>query len=73
MVGIPKDALFYYTHSYHLDVNNKSEALGFSNYGYDFVAGIEKDNIFGVQFHPEKSQNWGLQILNNFGQIANSC
>lgn len=73
MKDIPSDALFYYTHSYHLHPTNQSDVLGVSDYGYQFVAAVEKDNIYGVQFHPEKSQNWGLQLLKNFGVIANSC
>jgi glutamine amidotransferase len=60
---------FYFVHSYHLTCKNESDVLFTSNYGYDFVCGIEKDNILGVQFHPEKSHKFGMQILKNFVNI----
>ena len=57
---------FYFVHSYHLNPENSEHVLGLSNYGYDFAAVVCKDNLWGVQFHPEKSQNVGLQLLKNF-------
>ena len=57
---------FYFVHSYHLNPENSEHVLGLSNYGYDFAAVVRKDNLWGVQFHPEKSQNAGLQLLKNF-------
>lgn len=63
---IPKDALFYYTHSYHPIVNDSVQIIGTCNYGKPFVAAMQRDNIFGVQFHPEKSQAQGLALLKNF-------
>ena len=57
---------FYFVHSYHLLVENSEHALGLSSYGYDFASVVRKDNLWGVQFHPEKSQNAGLQLLKNF-------
>ena len=57
---------FYFVHSYHLNLENSEHVLGLSNYGYDFAAVVRKDNLWGVQFHPEKSQNAGLQLLKNF-------
>jgi len=57
---------FYFVHSYHLRPENSGHILGLSNYGYDFAAVVRKDNLWGVQFHPEKSQNAGLQLLKNF-------
>lgn len=57
---------FYFVHSYHLKLENPSEIMVKSNYGYDFNAGIEKDNILGVQFHPEKSHKFGMKLLENF-------
>ena len=56
---------FYFTHSYCL--KNSSECLkSFTHYGENFISAFEVDNIFGVQFHPELSQNNGLRLLNNF-------
>ncbi len=57
---------FYFVHSYHLQPENSEHVLGLSNYGYDFASVVCKDNLWGVQFHPEKSQNAGLQLLKNF-------
>ena len=57
---------FYFVHSYHLLIDNPDETMVMTNYGYDYVAGIEKGNILGVQFHPEKSHKFGMKILENF-------
>ncbi len=64
--GVPKDALFYYVHSYHMICEKKDIVIGECLYGYDFVAAIQKNNIYGTQFHPEKSQFYGLKIIQNF-------
>jgi len=57
---------FYFVHSFHLQTNIESEILATANYGYNFVAALERDNIIGTQFHPEKSHKFGMQILRNF-------
>ena len=57
---------FYFVHSYHLEPAANDQVLGITNYGYDFASVVCKDNLWGVQFHPEKSQNAGLQLLKNF-------
>ncbi|MDE0793097.1 MAG: imidazole glycerol phosphate synthase subunit HisH [SAR324 cluster bacterium] len=57
---------FYFVHSYHLLAENSEHVLGLSSYGYNFASVVRKDNLWGVQFHPEKSQNAGLQLLKNF-------
>jgi glutamine amidotransferase len=64
--GIGDDAAFYFVHSYHLDCHDKSIITSECDYGKKFVASVRKDNIFGTQFHPEKSQVKGFQILENF-------
>lgn len=66
--GVDKDACFYFVHSYEfVPTENIPEVeVAFSTYGRDFVAGIKKGNVVGVQFHPEKSQKNGLQVLKNF-------
>lgn len=64
-----KDPSFYYLHSYYLDLeeSNKRFITGICNYGNSkIVASIEKDNIFAVQYHPEKSQSTGIKLLQNF-------
>ncbi|MBS4044370.1 MAG: imidazole glycerol phosphate synthase subunit HisH [Chitinophagaceae bacterium] len=57
---------FYFVHAYHLKLENPVDCLVTAKYGYDFAAGIEQDNILGVQFHPEKSHKYGMKILENF-------
>ena len=64
--GVDDMMHFYFVHSYHLIVENSEHVLGLSSYGYDFASVVRKDNLWGVQFHPEKSQNVGLQLLKNF-------
>lgn len=67
--GIEAGKDFYFVHSYHFVPENESVVLTKTDYclkGSGFVSAIQKDNIFGVQFHPEKSQKMGLQLLRNF-------
>jgi len=59
---------FYFVHSYHLVCSSKEDVLVSAHYGYDFTCGIERDNIMGVQFHPEKSHKFGMQLLRNFSE-----
>jgi glutamine amidotransferase len=64
--GMYEEPRFYFVHSYHPDLADPGDALVRVNYGYTFVAGMEKGNILGVQFHPEKSHKFGLKLLANF-------
>ena len=57
---------FYFVHSYHMECKNKTEVLATVNYGKKMVAAVCKDNIIGVQFHPEKSQLSGIKFLQQF-------
>lgn len=59
---------FYFVHSYHLVCNEPGDILVSTNYGYDFTCGVERGNILGVQFHPEKSHKFGMQLLKNFSE-----
>jgi glutamine amidotransferase len=61
-----EDPRFYFVHSYHLQIDNPEDALVKATYGYTFVAGVERENIMGVQFHPEKSHKFGLRLFENF-------
>ncbi len=63
---IPKDALFYYTHSFHVDCRDIVCTIGTCDYGGTFTSVFHDDNIYGTQFHPEKSQLNGLNLLKNF-------
>ena len=62
----PDSPRIYFVHSYHLQCNNEEDELASCKYGYTFTASVERDNIIGVQFHPEKSHKFGLQLLSNF-------
>lgn len=64
--GFDNAADFYFVHSYRLLPSGKPEQTAICNYGIDFVAAYQMDNIFGTQFHPEKSQTNGLRLLQNF-------
>ncbi|HRO41229.1 MAG TPA: imidazole glycerol phosphate synthase subunit HisH [Flavipsychrobacter sp.] len=57
---------FYFVHSYHAVPENTEHTLMAADYGYEFAAAIQKDNIVGVQFHPEKSHRFGMKLLENF-------
>ncbi|MFH1004448.1 MAG: imidazole glycerol phosphate synthase subunit HisH [Bacteroidota bacterium] len=63
---MPQPSRFYFAHSFHLECFDKQDILLTANYGYEFICGIEKDNIVGVQFHPEKSHKYGMKLLYNF-------
>ena len=67
--GIDSLSEFYFNHSFHLKVRVRSDALCETDYESPFVSSIEKENIFGVQFHPEKSHDKGIQLLRNFVEL----
>ena len=67
MSGVAQDSFVYYTHSFHAPVVNAMVAG--TEYGIQFAGAVEKENIFGVQFHPEKSGDVGLSILRNFCEV----
>lgn len=64
--GIPDDSYFYFLHSYYVKPLESENIIGSTNYGNDFCSAYGLDNYVGVQFHPEKSGNLGLQIFDNF-------
>lgn len=64
--GIESKSYFYFVHSYHGVAESRDNVLATADYGLEFNAIVRKDNVWGVQFHPEKSQNAGLQLLKNF-------
>ena len=67
--GVNNNSHFYFVHSYSYDVDEKKYVSATTNYSIEIVSAIEKDNIFGTQFHPEKSQANGIKILENFVKI----
>ena len=66
MKGIPESSEFYFVHSYYFKSNETSNILNETEYCFKFTSAIEKDNIFGVQYHPEKSHDIGEVLLKNF-------
>jgi len=63
------DARYYFVHSYHAEVVHQEDILVNADYGYRFVSGVERKNILGVQFHPEKSHRYGMKLLENFAKL----
>ena len=64
--GIADNSRFYFVHSYYVQAADASQVKGRGHYGVDFAAAMGQDNVFAVQFHPEKSHNAGLALLRNF-------
>ena len=62
-------ARYYFVHSLHVKCNDPANVLTITHYGFDFVSAVQKDNILGTQFHPEKSHKFGMKLLKNFGRL----
>jgi glutamine amidotransferase len=67
--NISKEPRHYFVHSYFVDCNNKEDVLATTLYGNEFVSAFQHKNIYGVQFHPEKSHKYGMELLRNFNQL----
>ncbi len=67
---INPEAYVYFNHSYYCQPNDFTDVIAETNYGIRYASAVRRENIFGVQFHPEKSQTVGLQILRNFLEAA---
>ncbi|MBE0535118.1 MAG: imidazole glycerol phosphate synthase subunit HisH [Phycisphaerae bacterium] len=68
--GLNAEEHFYFAHSYHAAVTDADARIAYTDYGLDMAASVQKGNIFGVQFHPEKSSKVGLRVLQNFDAIC---
>ena len=64
------DPRFYFVHSYHVCCNNEENVLARTFHGHEFVSAVKRENIVGVQFHPEKSHKFGMKLLSNFVRLA---
>jgi len=64
--GIEEAPRYYFVHSFHASLEYREDELFFATHGYQFTAGIQRENITGVQFHPEKSHKFGMKLLFNF-------
>jgi glutamine amidotransferase len=67
--GVSDPPEFYFLHSYYFDCAQKSEVIARVSYGSTFPCAVRRDNVYGVQFHPEKSHHNGVAILKNFADL----
>jgi glutamine amidotransferase len=65
-----EEPVFYFVHSYHVVCDDAEDVLSTTNYGYKFASSLQRGNIFGTQFHPEKSHKYGLKLIQNFIKLA---
>lgn len=67
--GISENEMFYFVHSYYVECAHTENILSSTDYGIEFTSAVWNQNIFGVQFHPEKSHEWGTKIIRNFCEL----
>ncbi len=67
--GLESGARFYFLHSYYFAPSQEGDVLAITDYNGSYASCVRSGNIFGVQFHPEKSHQWGIQLLNNFAEL----
>ena len=67
--NISTEDYVYFVHSYYFDCETRADVLFTTNYGHDFASGIQRGGVMGVQFHPEKSHRFGLQLIQNFIEL----
>ena len=68
--GLPEDSRFYFVHSYHAVCDREVDVAGWTRYGSDFASVVERGNVMGTQFHPEKSHRFGMALLRTFAAIG---
>ena len=67
--GLPEESRFYFVHSYYVRADRREDAVLTAHYGVTFAAAVEAGNIYGAQFHPEKSHRFGMQLLASFAAV----
>lgn len=67
--GLEEKAIFYFLHSFYVQCSNLENIISETDYGINFSSGIQSDNIYGIQFHPEKSHSFGERLLKNFAHV----
>ena len=67
--GLEEDSRFYFLHSYYFECSDRSNVSAKADYGFQFDCAVQNYNVFGVQFHPEKSHHWGAALLKNFAEL----
>lgn len=67
--GLEQDARFYFLHSFYYELTDPADVAGSATYGSSFACAVRRDNVWGVQFHPEKSHHFGAMLLKNFAEL----
>ena len=67
--GIEEEVRFYFLHSYFFECMSRDAVIATASYGIDFCCAVQSDNVYGVQFHPEKSHHFGTNLLKNFAEL----
>jgi glutamine amidotransferase len=68
-LGLEQEAIFYFLHTYYFQCNHQQDVLAVTDYGVTFASSVNHNNIYGIQFHPEKSHSYGETLLHNFAKL----